>query len=144
MNGNGRSWHHAQCGRAVRADREAYVKVKSMSPSAAPATPTAAATTASTRNQARQEPAQCHKCHACRAKCTSMSPSATPTMQSKDRCRQVPRLPRQQPRRQRRQLGTKRATRPRTTLTHSTLPKPHARRTSNTNFRVSACHGYPE
>ena len=101
MNGNGRSWHHAQCGRAVRADREAYM-------------------------------------------CTSVSPSATPTMQSKDRCRQVPRLPRQQPRRQRRQLGTKRPTRPRTTLTHSTLPKPHARRTSNTNFRVSACHGYPE
>ena len=33
---------------------------------------------------------------------------------------------------------------PRTTLTHSTLPKPNARATSNTNFRVSACHSYQE
>ena len=57
------------------------------------------------------EPSQCHKCHACHAKCTSMSPSATPATQSECRCRQVPRLLRQQPRRQPRQLGTKRATR---------------------------------
>jgi len=45
------------------------------------------------------EPAQCHKCHACHAKCRSMSPSATPATQSEGRCRQVPRLPRKQPRR---------------------------------------------
>ena len=53
------------------------------------------------------EPAQCHKCHACHAKWRSMSPAA----QSDGWCRQVPRLPRKQPRRQWRQLGTKRATR---------------------------------
>ena len=40
------------------------------------------------------EPVQCHKCHACRTECTSMSPSATPAMQSRSRCHQVPRLPR--------------------------------------------------
>ena len=52
-------------------------------------------------------PAQCHKCHACHAKWRSMSPAA----QSDGWCRQVPRLPPKQPRRQWRQLGTKRATR---------------------------------
>ena len=51
------------------------------------------------------------KCHACHAKCTFMSPSATPATQSRGRRRQVPRLPRKEPRRQRRQLGTKRTTR---------------------------------
>ena len=68
------------------------------------------------------EPVQCHKCHGCHAECTSMSPSATPAMQTvaattapngvqarhrsqpsdisatpatenRSRCRQVPRLP---------------------------------------------------
>ena len=52
---------------------------------------------------APREPVQCHKCHTCHAKCTSMSPSATPATQS-GRCRPVPRLPRKEPRRQRCQL----------------------------------------
>ena len=58
-----------------------------------------------------REPAQCHKCQACHAKCTSMSPSATPATQSEGQYRQVPRLLRQQPQGQRRQPGNKRATR---------------------------------
>ena len=49
--------------------------------------------------------------HAWNAECTLMSPSATPAMQSGGPCRQVPRLPHKQPRRQRRQTGPKRATR---------------------------------
>ena len=58
------------------------------------------------------ELAQCRKCHACHAECRSMSPSAMPATQSEGpSCHQVPRLLRQQPRRQRRQLGTKRAAR---------------------------------
>ena len=55
-------------------------------------------------------PAQCQS-YACHAKWRSMSPSATPAAQSGGRCRQVPRLPRKQRRRPRRQTGTKRATR---------------------------------
>ena len=58
------------------------------------------------------ELAQCRKCHACHAECRSMSPSAMPATQSEGpSCHQVARLLRQQPRRQRRQLGTKRAAR---------------------------------
>ena len=41
------------------------------------------------------EPAQCHKCHTCHAKCTSMSPSATPATRNEGRCHQVPRLRRE-------------------------------------------------
>ena len=55
------------------------------------------------------ERAQCHKCHACHTKWRSMSPSATPATQSAGRCRQVPRLPHKQPRRQLRQTRTKRS-----------------------------------
>ena len=44
------------------------------------------------------EPAQCHKCHNCHAKRCWMSPRATPAT----RCRQVPRLSRKVPRRDRR------------------------------------------
>ena len=58
-----------------------------MSPSATPATETAATTTAP------PEPAQCHKCHACHTKWGSMSPNATPTVQSQGRTQQVPHLP---------------------------------------------------
>ena len=47
------------------------------------------------------EPTQCHTCHACQAKWRWMSPGATPAKQSEGRCRQVPRLPHKQPRRQR-------------------------------------------
>ena len=71
------------------------------------------------------EPAQCQKCHKCHAKwksmspkcrtchaeCTYMSPSASSATQNARTCLQVPRLPRKQRRRPRRQLGTKRATR---------------------------------
>ena len=57
------------------------------------------------------EPAQCRKCHTCHAGCTLLSRSATPATQSGGQCRQVPRLPCKQPRRQRRPLGTKSATR---------------------------------
>ena len=53
------------------------------------------------------EPAQRCKCHACHAECTSMLPSATLATPSGGPCRQVPRLPRKQPRRQRRPLETK-------------------------------------
>ena len=75
-----------------------HAKWRSMSPSATPATQTAAATTASTGNQSRHQ----------------SQPSATsamPPTQSEGRCRQVPRLPRKQRQRPRRQLGTKLATR---------------------------------
>ena len=60
---------------------------------------------------ASPEPAQCHKCHTCHAKQRSMSPSATLATQNDGGCRQVPRLPRKQRRRPRRQTGTKRVTR---------------------------------
>ena len=49
------------------------------------------------------------KCHACHAKCSSMSPTATPAAQSEGLCRQAPRLTRKQPRRPQRQTGPKRA-----------------------------------
>ena len=60
---------------------------------------------------ASPEPAQCPKRHACHAKRRSMSPSATPAMQSDGRCHRVPSLLRKRPRRPRRQTGTKRVTR---------------------------------
>ena len=84
-----------------------HAECTSMSPRATPATQSGGRC----RPSAPPEPAQCRKCHACHAECTSMSPRATPATQSGGRCRQVPRLPRKQPRRQRRPLGTKRATR---------------------------------
>ena len=73
-----------------------------MSPSATPATQS---------QDGHACHAKCQKCHACHAKWKSMLPSATPATQSDARCRQVPRLPRKQRRRPRRQLGTKRPTR---------------------------------
>ena len=43
------------------------------------------------------EPAQCHECpYTCHTKRRSMSPSATPSTQSGDRCRQAPHLPQKQ------------------------------------------------
>ena len=124
--------------RAIRVSHTCHAKWRSMSPSATPATQTAAATTAPNENQGRHQtqpsansisatPAPQRACR-CRpvprlprkvtvdvakyhAKCRSMSPSATPATQSEGRCRQVPRLPLEQPRRQRRLLVTKQATR---------------------------------
>ena len=61
-----------------------HAKCKSMSPSATPATQRAAASTASTGTQARHQS-------------QPSAISATPATQSDDPCRQVPRLPRQQP-----------------------------------------------
>ena len=66
--------------------------------SATPAMQTAAAPTAPNGNQARHQS-------------QPSAISATAATQSAGRCRQVPGLPRKQPRRQRRPLGTKRATR---------------------------------
>ena len=99
-----------------------HAKWRSMSPSAAtPAMQSegrchqaprlahqqAAATTAPNGDPSvPPEPVQCHKCHACHAKWRSRSPSATPDTQSEGRCHQVPRLPREQPQRQRRQTET--------------------------------------
>ena len=48
---------------------------------------------------------------ACHAKRRWMSPSATPATQNEGGCRQVPRLPRKVPRRHRRPIRSKRATR---------------------------------
>ena len=82
-------------------------------PSAISATP--ATQSAGPCRQAPRLPCRMHvnvaKRHTCDAKCTSIWPSATPATQNARRCRQVPRLPRKQPRRPRRQLGPKRATR---------------------------------
>ena len=127
VNGNRRSWQHVQC-QAARADRHESgrsaaglwriqkvcmcvcmclsVCLPACLPNCLPAwqrrqTGTKRATRAN----------QGHKCHACHAECTSLSPSATPAMQSAFRCRQGPRLPHKQPRRQRCQTGTKPATR---------------------------------
>ena len=130
MNGNGRSWHHAQCGRAVCADRLGHAKKRHQSqPSTISATPAtqsggrcrqvprltrkvevdvaSATPAAQSEGLCRQVPRlqrkvhvhlqdspSVSKCHACQAECRSMSPSA-----------------RKQPRRQRLQLGTKRAAR---------------------------------
>ena len=58
------------------------------------------------------EPAQCHKCHTGHTKWRSMSANATPATQSEDRCHQVPRqMTLDVTQRQRRQTGSKRATR---------------------------------
>ena len=59
------------------------------------------------------EPAQCLKCHACacHAKRRWMSPNATPATRNQGKCRQVPRLLRKVPRRHRRLIQSKRATR---------------------------------
>ena len=45
------------------------------------------------RNPARDQYQPSAQCHACHAKSKSMSPSATPAMQSASPCHQVPRLP---------------------------------------------------
>ena len=83
-----------------------------MSPSATPATQSAAASPATkTGPSAPPEPVQCHKCHACHAKSRWMWPSATPATQNQSRCRQAPRPPRKVPRRHRRLIRSKRATR---------------------------------
>ena len=89
-------------------------KWRSMLPSATPATQSddrCRAHGAKREPSAPPVPAQCQKCHSCHAKWRSMSPSAMPAAQSDGQCRQVPRLPRKQRRRPRRQTGTKRATR---------------------------------
>ena len=57
------------------------------------------------------EPAQCHKCHAGHAKRKGMSPSATCASRNEGGCHQAPRLPRKVPRRHRRPMQSKRATR---------------------------------
>ena len=110
----------AQCHRC----HACHAKCRSMSGSATPATPTAPATTGQlgTKRATKASPVplvprlprkvRVHvtKRHPCHAKRKQMLPSATPATQSAGPCRQVPRLLRQQPRRQQRQLGTKRAT----------------------------------
>ena len=113
-----------------------HAKCLWMSPSATPATQNG-----DQRGPAHHKSHPSRKCHACRANARSISPSATASARkttaslatsadqarhksqpsatsapispsaTTDLCLEVPRLPRQVPRRQRRQLGTKCATR---------------------------------
>ena len=98
MNGSGRSWHHAQCGHAARADRHESGRTvlvdaeDCFSPSAMPATPNASG--------CRQVPRLPRKtATSADQRITRATPaaSATPATQTHGRSYQVPRLPRQMP-----------------------------------------------
>ena len=80
--------------------------------------------------RAPPEPAQCPKCHACHAKRRWMSPSATPATWNEGGCRQVPCLPGKVPRRHRRPVQSKRATR----------ASPVPRLPRKTKVDVTKCH----
>ena len=80
VNGNGRSWHHAQCGRAVRADCEAYMSKLNLCRQV-PRLP---------RQQPRR---QRHQLGTKRAKSQPSAISATPAAQSARPCLKVQRLP---------------------------------------------------
>ena len=83
-----------------------------MSPSATPATQSAAASQATNPVQARHQsrPSAVSGTPATQNQ-SILSPSATPATQNQSRCRQVPRLPRKMPRRHRRLIRSKRASR---------------------------------
>ena len=92
-----------------------------------------------------QKRQKCQKCQACHLKGRQMSPSPTRATQDARRCHQVPRLPRKEPRRPRRHLGTKRATSaspvPLTRLPRKVtvdVTKSHARRAGCTSMSPSA------